>query len=656
MSSRQNLCGRLSAIGLRKETVLSFVNELQKYEKRNGPEWTIDRLKDVKSYYVSKISQTIWQPKTWFSRFPNGEPKGPLTSLPVFTVKQQWKALNASMAYSNFVANKVTDKQMSKFLGSAVNPNSDSLLNYRAMSNFVNHELRKQLDVKPGLDYSQPETYYRVNDSKSMPGKKLSHVSCPKPFFELSWSPSKKAPMVRKKRSAEDRLDWVQDNLTCAKVNNLVTKYKALSIPAGFYQYALSTEVSDKVFDSAVGGNISFLQEPGYKLRAIANPFRIHQVMLKPLQDWSLSILRQYGKDCTFDQSSGHSWCQEQLRSGNLLHAVDLSDATNNFPLDFQVKAISSRLDLSDKLSRESLMYFMEVSRSTWKLPDGSHMTFNRGQPLGLGPSFSCFAMSHHDLLSPLVEKWGGDYRILGDDIVIHGDDLHSAYRDGLLELQVPVSESKCISSDKLIEFAGRYITKDSIICTPKWRMVSDRSFIEFARMMGPQSLTFLRPRQRQVLNHISELPEFIGGLGWNPKGVPLSVRLDKAVALGLFDDKSKIVPFRSLSASQIQSLNRIAYECNLPWHQPLTDYNSSTRGVLERVNSITGVKDGFSDPSNLGSFYTSGTLSQGDPRGKTLLESWEDDLRSFIEYNEDKTLESFLEDSDPSPYHTMGS
>lgn len=155
-----------------------------------------------------------------------------------------------------------------------------------------------------------------------------------------------------------------------------------------------------------------------------------------------------------------------------------------------------------------------------------SDITWNRGQPLGLYPSFASFALTHGLLLQGLLGKvWDNEFFILGDDVVILDRSLYMKYREVLARLGCPVSESKTLNSTKVAEFRSVVYTIDRMIPQFKWRHISDESFLDLVKNM-PYIYPLLRPKQRTVVRLISGLPESLGGLGWNPKGLSLDTRL----------------------------------------------------------------------------------------------------------------------------------
>jgi hypothetical protein len=160
-------------------------------------------------------------------------------------------------------------------------------------------------------------------------------------------------------------------------------------------------------------------------------------------------------------------------------------------------------------------------------MPGIGQVSWKRGQPLGLYPSFAAFALTHGLTLLGLNNGFHNSFFILGDDVVILDETLATRYLQLLKMLGCPVSQSKTIVSKQLVEFAGKVITEKSVIPQYKWRAVSDNSFLDICRNLGPRSKRLLRNRQRSVVEHLAPLPECLGGFGWNPRGLSLETRLN---------------------------------------------------------------------------------------------------------------------------------
>jgi len=175
-------------------------------------------------------------------------------------------------------------------------------------------------------------------------------------------------------------------------------------------------------------GTLGVTQEPGYKLRVFANPNIIHQLVMSRLKRQLFHLLRKVKWDCTYNQSNGTDWVKVQLDQGKEVFSIDLSDATNNFPFDLQIKVLRE-IGCRD----EDVELFLRLSRAPWSSTHEKPSKTYRwtvGQPLGLGPSFPAFALTHGVLVHSiaLASRVTDCFRVLGDDIVISDEKVALQY------------------------------------------------------------------------------------------------------------------------------------------------------------------------------------------------------------------------------------
>jgi len=636
--SRNLMCKRLMSLGLTKHFTHRLVDEAQKWLARNGTEWTIKRLKDAKAYYLSTLAGKEPEMDLWWAKRGDNF-KSPWLRIPISNEKDLVRAIRACNAYTLFInSGNPTSAQLRKFYNS-VEQEKRSLSTPRELTSLLgvaadSKELITKLLEMSGL----PQKDYKpIQASKRLEG--------PRKFYEYIYSNDRRAPTVSpRQRDVEAEMKWVLDNITSPAVMGRLYKYRGLASQAGFTQVLHQAKIAPDC--NYGGGKISYIQEPGFKLRAVANPFRVHQVILEPVKKAIMRKLESLPSDCTHDQMSGALWAQAKLREGRTVHAVDLSDATNNIPFAPQILTLclDLQLDIHDKTTNDLLSYFVECSRDQWITPEGKTIRWSRGQPLGLGPSFGAFALWHNRLLNlchrAVNSEFAADdaFRIVGDDVVIACDATHRQYRKCLEHMDIPVSEAKCISSNKCTEFVGFVVTPTALHPIPKWKSPSDRNFMDVLRQIGPQGMSWLRPRQRAVAKLLAPIPEEFGGLGWNPKGVPLEDRIAAAASLGLLDERPESVPLQEQTRSAIALINKVCYNGGIKlW----TDYVSSKLGCHHKPTRLYGLSDitqvipinvGLDGDVNENFIGTPGyrvgpAVSSGDPRGKTQLETLEQKL-----------------------------
>lgn len=116
MSSTQNqICRSLRCSGLDKRTTLALTNRICKWVQNNGEEWTVNRLKAIKTFYIQRLSGNRDATIEWQKMNLRGIPHG---FTRVFSMKKPQKVLSALMVYTSFVSRSVTKAQRNKFYSS----------------------------------------------------------------------------------------------------------------------------------------------------------------------------------------------------------------------------------------------------------------------------------------------------------------------------------------------------------------------------------------------------------------------------------------------------------------------------------------------------------------------------------------------------------
>lgn len=445
---------RIYNIGISQGLAASIKDHVLKWYKSCGPEWTVGRLKEMKLFFIHLLSGHEYKPETWIALKNNGLPKGPFGSLMHRYMKKPEKVFHVLAIYTDFVSPKVTEKQCRKFFSTVEREKSPSIhIDLLKDATISVQSLLSPLKPFSVVDYNFNEKKFSPNiKGKSIP----SSMDCLFEDFQNSrlW----------------DFLDM--DDIEGIIADSLGKYYVRLR--------KVEEDDDDSNDMNYCVGKISVIQEPGFKARFIANPCMIYQIVLHPLGDVIFDLIRRLPWDCTHDQQAGTTWVSEQIRNGSVCHSVDLSDATNNFPFEIQKKVLEW-LDIED--CDPYIKLFELVSKGLWYVPlhlrtylPKSRITWTNGQPLGLYPSFAVFALTHGLILRSFEMKYNvsNTFRVLGDDVVISNEDIYKEYISLLRLLQVPVSESKSISSRYIAEFAGSIIGSNFTIIVNKWRTPTD--------------------------------------------------------------------------------------------------------------------------------------------------------------------------------------
>lgn len=486
--SLNNSCKILRSSGLRDTEVFPILNEIQKWINSSGEEWTVQHLKKLKLGFVNKLAYGHYRlPEDSWVKHDKIGPSGPFKVL--CKIKKPWKALSAFMVYTGFKSKNVTHQQWKKF-HDAVNTEPVDPIILRSFSRKIIVEFQKLPIVNNGRLWDLDDVSER---STRIP----------------SW-------VEGKLKTVPNSFDAIMDNVRAPFISEWMTK-RGERIPSFSSMYWRG----NRNIPSQYVGTIGMIQEPGFKLRVVANPFPVYQIALSAMGSCLYNALQEIEEDGTFNQEKAIYDIQDYMKAGGSLVAFDLSNATDRFPFQLTLDCLRS-VDLN----QSDIDLWANVCRSPWKSPFGD-ITWKTGQPLGVYPSFAAFALSHHAVARSVTE---GFYRILGDDIVINKEDapkLEKLYE----ALDCKISYDKSIDSENLTEFGGRLIMKDKILSQPKWHDISDRSFIDLARQVGPNILGLLKSRQKKVIKILSEVPVSLHpyGLNWNPKGKPYSQRVEES-------------------------------------------------------------------------------------------------------------------------------
>jgi len=546
------LCVKLRAVGLPKDVVLPLVNSITISVKAEGPENVVRRLKLIKQAAVSVLANQ--KPDfTWIAHDSKG-PKGPWKPvwrlLQSSSYKHRKRAINAMMVYSSLLAERSegpSSAQERKFLGSVVQSPERAQKMERIDPSFLSE--MKVAGRWLSRTFGKPELT-EVPDAVAFATTKngSDKRGCQKTERQIdtllscqAWHPF---PSIRK-----------------AIGEQLISDYRDLTHPWHRFEDDFKTITPDDI-DMPLGV-IGFSQEPGWKFRAFAAPNVVMQAALEPLKKQLLSTLSRIPCDFTHDQDSGVERVRCWLEEGSTVFSVDLSDATNNFPLALQ-DAVAEGYGVTSEYRH--LMKLVSRSPFTKMWGDRQPVRWNVGQPLGAGPSFPLFAISHIAFAMVAGKRAGLTYEqsierfnVLGDDFVTKDAGLHLHYRQLLAEFGIPISEAKCLSSDVLGEFAGKLISNRYVYHGFKYKEISDQSFLPVIRSLGRQAISkhVLSDQQFAYAHLVKEFPEPYG-LGFNPKGRTYQDRYEEYLVFR--EEIEKLKPKTDPVVSESEIRNKFFY------------------------------------------------------------------------------------------------
>lgn len=496
---------RLKAIGLPTYIINDFIGDVRKWESNSGPAWTVGRLKSLKNDLIRDAAGL--PPLTWVKKNVKGGWYGVWGSLLKYSRKSTacfTRAVNALMIYSWFQPMK-PDKGHLKKLYDSVHAQPVSLP--EELLELVSSHARNLLGPQ---DLGEPCSLLKFQGSPSVRAPVFGSSSVPQDDFleqELYWFND-----ILNKKFVNRHYELyapVLEGLHPYLVNGPLQGLSAGAFSEDFRPFeTVDSKIGVPVFQPReVGKLVPLTKDGGWKVRWIASPYRIHQLVMKPLGDSLLKILKTLPWDCTHDQEKPHKPIQNHLSKGKTAFAVDLTSATDYFPLSIQTKILAELFPI------EHVNLFEELSRSFWR-SDYGYLRWTKGQPMGLYPSFASFALSHGLLLSALLgEPYKEQFFVLGDDVVILDEPLYHKYLNALKLMDCPHDPVKSLVSNTLTEFAGKLIDNSHVIPQYKWRNLSDDNFMDIMGLFGQKFSPLLSRPQKRIYDSFAR---FYPPLGLN--------------------------------------------------------------------------------------------------------------------------------------------
>jgi len=110
---------------------------------------------------------------------------------------------------------------------------------------------------------------------------------------------------------------------------------------------------------------------------------------LKPIHEYIGRILEKINQDCTLDQSK----FKKLLEGSEIYYSVDLSSATDRFPIILISSLLKTRLPASFVDAWKEVMVGYPFDHQ------GHKLVYAAGNPMGAYSSFNSFALTHHFLI-----------------------------------------------------------------------------------------------------------------------------------------------------------------------------------------------------------------------------------------------------------------
>jgi hypothetical protein len=545
---QRQLYGRALSIGISTDVTLDVVRLFHLWCSKSGYEWTVNRFKSVKQDIISYCAQDAMPSSPWIARNKRGYFKGSFGFLMKYA-KQSTKCLHRVLTLLNMfgvvVSDCITSTQRNKFVQAVTTPSCATPERYLTLLGKACSRFRTNASLKPAIPF-------------------ILHA----PFEES-----------REKRAVREVIDFFS---TAEGIEFIKQDYVVLQPLMSLFGFP-GPRFTDKT--PYIGG-VFCTQNPGLKARFFASPNLWLQHVLSPLGDKIYDIVKDMPWDCTFDQEKPDSIIQSHLRSGSICWSFDLSSATDRFPFDLQLHVLRSIL--SSPMCTKFIDFYERIQKMPYNFY-GSPLIWERGQALGMYPSFGLFTLTHGLLLFALNGfKHDNKFFVLGDDMIILDAKLAEDYQAFLLECDVPFNKEKSISSNSIAEFAGKMYTSDRVKVIPKWKPLNKQNCLDMIKNWG-QSLIPMFPKKHQdLLLRISELP-YPYGCGFNPRGLTMDQRFEGFEDLLVPEEKNLEYSTNTRSLVMERILHNTDLRSNRRVHYLLSQIDLSTafdKNTAERIKN----------------------------------------------------------------------
>jgi hypothetical protein len=235
-------------------------------------------------------------------------------------------------------------------------------------------------------------------------------------------------------------------------------------------------------------GKIAQKVEPRGKIRIFAIPGYWVQTILRGISDALFAYLKKLPHDNTFAQTSGIS--RVVAAKSKCIWSYDLSAATDRFPLEIQSWVLEELIDTpKPAVAKAVATAWAGLLRSltfAYKPKPKSptvYLSYGAGQPMGAYSSWTAFTLAHHVMVQVAARRAGvvdwGNYEILGDDIILHGDQpcdriIAETYSELMNSVGVGINPIKGLESENgTFEFAKRLVREGDTLTSLKWRELS---------------------------------------------------------------------------------------------------------------------------------------------------------------------------------------
>lgn len=273
------------------------------------------------------------------------------------------------------------------------------------------------------------------------------------------------------------------------------------------------------VVPSIIIAKLSVVHDQAGKARIVGITNWWIQVILEPLHQGIMTILKRIPTDGTFDQVAPLKRLMTLVGPGQKFYSFDLSSATDRLPVQLQRDILNCLVPNLGTLWMDLLGSLRWQWKSLNERVPLKEVTYSVGQPMGAYSSWAMLALSHHVIVQCAALNAGKTgfthYCILGDDIVIADDAVAAEYLKLMTMLGVDINLSKSLQSVNFAEFAKKWLGPNGLNLSPLGpglilRLIRNRYYL--AALLTQMFEIGLIPNLEATLARISVLPSHLKG------------------------------------------------------------------------------------------------------------------------------------------------
>lgn len=510
LTTLTQMCKVMRSLGISKVDEHNIENHMVKMLRSNGPEYVVERLKELSEWRKSSMYRSNWTAPEWHKTTgPKNRPR-PASPMEATLWKYRGKAFYAAVgAMRMAISYEIpTEKQLTKWVKAIRINNPGTPVCLRASANLLRRlerriaqkwQGRQPFDTRDITGTCIPGYHRRlmlkVVDGYAQPGSLLSamemSIRTAPPFvyqfledIDATYRMAARENLMIPK---QDFIDEMNEFIRAGKENPAAQDAALGFMP--FSEEVLMQHrrlVTDRLGFGAPVGQIGFLEKPGGKLRTVANPNRFVQWVNVPLGEALSEEVNRLPGVYVQDQESGKLQVQSWISNRKMVGSFDLSSATDT--LDYKA-FLHSYFQVAYEtdafpLLRRSLELFEDTSDSPWVIPgeiadaiDSPDCTvsWSQGQPLGLRPSFpiltlmnwcaayeACLQDCREAGVKMSSDKIRDNVAIVGDDCCVCGG-LIPKYSANIQSMGGITNLEKTMVSQVFGEFCSTMISKDTM-------------------------------------------------------------------------------------------------------------------------------------------------------------------------------------------------